>query len=78
MRRLIGALAAALLLTVAVAGSAAGQAAPCNDTNGDGSLSGFEYAQYHVAALAHEGMLGNAGHKPGEHMGFSLCLGVHD
>ena len=78
MRKLIGTSIVALLLVAAAAGPVAAQAAPCNDTNGDGSPSGFEYAQYHVSALAHEGMLGNGGHKPGEHMGFSLCLGVHD
>jgi hypothetical protein len=61
-----------------LAGPVSAQAAPCNDTNGDGSPSGFEFAQFHVSALAHEGMLGNGGHKPGEHMGFSLCLGVHN
>jgi hypothetical protein len=77
MKRLTMALAAALLLAAAMAGSAAAQAPPCNDTNGDGSPSGFEFAQYHVVALAHEGMLGNGGHKPGEHRGFSACRGVH-
>ena len=78
MRRVIGASIAALLLVAALAGPVAAQASPCNDTNGDGTPSGFEYAQYHVSALAHESMLGNGGHKPGEHMGFSLCQGVHD
>ncbi len=78
MKRLIGASAAALLLVAALAGPVAAQAAPCNDTDGDGSPSGLEFAQFHVSALAHEGMLGNGGHKPGEHMGFSLCLGVHN
>jgi len=77
MRKSVIGLLAALALTLGVSASALAQAAPCNDTNGDGSASGFEYAQYHVSALAHEGMLGNGGHKPGEHRGFSLCLGVH-
>jgi hypothetical protein len=70
-------MAAALLLALAMAGSAVAQAGPCNDTNGDGMPSGYEFAQYHVSALAREGMLGNGGHKPGEHRGFSACLGVH-
>jgi hypothetical protein len=77
MRKPLTGLIAALALTLGVAASASAQAAPCNDTNADGSPSGFEFAQYHVSALAHEGMLGNGGHKPGEHRGFSLCLGVH-
>jgi hypothetical protein len=46
---------------------------PCNDADGDGSPSGREYAQNHVTELAHKGMLGNGGHKPGEHHGFSAC-----
>ena len=77
MRRFVIALIAAGALAAASVLPVAAQAAPCNDTNGDGSPSGFEYAQFHVAALAHEGLIGHV-HKPGEHQGFSLCLGVHD
>jgi hypothetical protein len=77
MRKPLIGLIAALALTVGVVASASAQADPCNDTNADGSPSGFEFAQYHISALAQEGMLGNGGHKPGEHQGFSLCLGVH-
>ena len=54
------------------------QAPPCNDTDGDGSPSGHEYATHHVSAMAREGMLGAGGHIPGSHQGFSLCLGVHN
>ena len=72
MRRLL-VLTAALVSALVLAGGSAGQAPPCNDTDGDGSPSGFEYAQFHVTALAQEGMLGAGGHKPGEHHGFSLC-----
>jgi hypothetical protein len=71
MRHLIVLAAAAAAL--ALAGASGAQAPPCNDTTGDGSPSGREYAQFHVTALAHEGMLGNGGHKPGSHHGFSLC-----
>ncbi|HEU4528109.1 MAG TPA: hypothetical protein VFT80_09280 [Actinomycetota bacterium] len=71
MRHLIVFAAAAVALALAVASGA--QAPPCNDTSGDGSPSGLEYAQFHVSALAQEGMLGNGGHKPGSHHGFSLC-----
>ena len=48
-------------------------APPCNDTNGDGSASGFEYGQYHIREAAQAGGLGEGGHKPGSHRGFSLC-----
>ena len=72
MRHLI-VLAAAAAAALALAGASGAQAPPCNDTDGDGAFSGQEYAQFHVSALAHEGMLGNGGHKPGSHRGFSLC-----
>jgi hypothetical protein len=72
MRRLL-VLTAAAAAALALAGGSGAQAPPCNDANGDGSPSGQEYAQFHVTALAHEGMLGAGGHKPGEHSGFSLC-----
>jgi hypothetical protein len=73
MRRLV-AFSAGLAAALALAGGAGAQAPPCNDTDGNGSPSGREYAQFHVTALAHEGMLGNGGHKPGSHHGFSACL----
>jgi len=73
MRRRLLVLIAAATVGFSFAGGAPAQAPPCNDTNGDGSPSGREFAQFHVTALAHEGMLGNGGHKPGEHHGFSLC-----
>jgi hypothetical protein len=73
MRRLV-AFSAGLASALALAGGAGAQAPPCNDTDGNGSPSGREYAQFHVTALAHEGMLGNGGHKPGSHHGFSACL----
>ncbi len=65
--------AATLAAALVLVGGASAQAPPCNDTDGDGSPSGREYAQFHVTALAHEGMLGNGGHKPGSHRGFSAC-----
>jgi hypothetical protein len=72
MRRLL-VLVAVAAAALALAGGSSAQAPPCNDTNGDGTPSGQEFAQFHVTALAHEGMLGAGGHKPGEHRGFSLC-----
>ena len=78
MRKSLAALLAALALVLVTAGAAGAHTAPpCNDTNGDGSPSGAEYAAHHIAALAKIGGLGNGGHKPGSHQGFSLCLGVH-
>ncbi|WP_108025028.1 hypothetical protein [Melghirimyces profundicolus] len=49
------------------------QAPPCNDSNGDGSPSGQEYAHHHIVPMAQSGHLGNDGHKPGTHRGFSVC-----
>lgn len=78
MRKSLASLLAALALLIAsTAVAAAHTAPPCNDTDGDGSPSGAEYAAHHISALAQIGGLGNGGHKPGSHMGFSLCLGVH-
>lgn len=72
---LAGAVAAALL-TFGTAGSAAAHnAGPCNDSGGPGHS---DYATHHIVAAAHEGALGDGGHKPGAHQGYSLCLGVHD
>lgn len=75
MRKLvmISATAAALVLGSAAA-AFAHTAPPCNDTDGDGSASGREYAAHHISAMAQEGLLGAKGvHIPGSHQGFSLC-----
>lgn len=45
-------------------------AGPCDD----GGLPGnSDYAQGHIKPLATSGALGNDGHKPGAHQGFSVC-----
>ncbi len=63
-----------MLLTLSFATPVfAHSAPPCNDSNGDGSPSGAEYAAHHIVSLATTGGLGNGGHKPGVHHGFSLC-----
>ncbi|MFZ5816750.1 MAG: hypothetical protein ACOY93_15875 [Bacillota bacterium] len=68
-----------MLLTLALAGTASAHTAPpCNDSNGDGSPSGQEYAWHHIRPMAQAGSLGEGGHKPGVHHGFSVCLGVHN
>jgi hypothetical protein len=46
---------------------------PCADSDGDGSASGVEYATHHISAMAQEGLLGDDGHVPGTHHGFSAC-----
>ncbi len=66
-------MAAALAFGAAGPASAHG-AAPCNDSGEPGNS---DYAQHHIVVLAQDGALGNGGHKPGSHGGFSLCLGVH-
>jgi hypothetical protein len=64
-------LASAILMTLAMAiPASADQRGPCS---GDGR----DYAQHHIKPLATGGHLGNDGHKPGAHQGFSICLGVH-
>jgi len=65
-------LVVALAMTI-VSTAFAAPMPPCNDFNGDGSPSGFEYAQYHIVAAAQAGILGHV-HKPGAaHQGFSVC-----
>lgn len=67
-------LALAGLLTLGGASTAwAHQAGPCDDADGDEMASGAEYAAHHIVALARAGGLGNDGHKPGSHGGFSHC-----
>ena len=74
MKKKLIVLSLVLLLTFALATPAfAHNAGPCNDTNGDGSPSGQEYAAHHIVALATTGGLGAGGHIPGSHHGFSLC-----
>lgn len=76
MRRRIAIVSMAVAALVVPAGSASAHAAaPCDDTDGDGSPSGVEFATHHIVPLAQDGMLGEGGHLPGTHMGFALCLG---
>lgn len=76
-RRITAGFAGLALALVLAVPAAAHSAAPCNDTDLDGSASGREYATHHIRPLATDGALGAGGHKPGAHRGFSLCLGVH-
>lgn len=74
MRRILSTLLLVGLMLMSAVPAFAHTAAPCNDTDGDGSASGAEYARHHIVALATTGGLGDGGHKPGAHRGFSLCL----
>ncbi len=73
MKKLLLALLVVVIALLAVSTAFAAEP-PCNDFNGDGSPSGYEYAQYHISELAKLGIIGQ-GHKPGTHMGFSICTG---
>ncbi len=72
--------AAALLVAMAVPLFGSGGAVyadnlgPCNDSGEPGNS---DYAVHHIRFLAKNGSLGEGGHIPGTHQGFSLCLGVH-
>jgi len=61
--------AAAFALSTASPASAH-DGGPCGDSGGPGHS---DYAAHHVVALAHAGTLGNDGHNPGDHRGYSSC-----
>ena len=72
MRRVVFVVLVILMaLTMALPASADRQG-PCNNDE-----TGRDYAKHHITEFAKDGDLGNGGHKPGTHMGFSTCLGVH-
>ena len=75
MRRRITIFVSALVFSALGVGPAlAHSAPPCNDSGEPGNS---DYAQHHIVPLAHEQGLGEGGHKPGGHRGYSLCLDVH-
>lgn len=79
MRRVarpLGAAFAALMLMLSLFAGTAAAHGPCDDVDADGSASGREYAQFHIASHSPHGVALGA-HNPGTHQGFSLCLGVH-
>lgn len=74
MKKKLIVLTLVLMLTLALATPVfAHTTGPCNDSDGDGSFSGREYAEHHITQFAHAGMLGAGGHIPGSHHGFSAC-----
>lgn len=75
MRRRILTLVLAVLTALPSAlGASAHSAPPCNDS---GEAGHSDYARHHIVVLATAGELGHDGHVPGDHQGYSLCLGVH-
>ena len=75
MRRRLAVILVAVMVSMTLAmGASADNRGPCNESGGPGNS---DYAKHHITFLAKNGALGNDGHKPGSHQGFSLCLGVH-
>ena len=70
MRKVMVIVLVLIVALVAVLPALAHSAPPCNDSEEPGHS---DYAQHHIAFLAKEGNLGEGGHKPGSHQGFSLC-----
>lgn len=64
-----------LALGAAAAPAWAHTAPPCNDSGEPGNS---DYAQHHIRPQAQEGQIGEGGHIPGTHRGYSACLGVHE
>ena len=69
MRRILMLVGLVLILTVLMipAAFADHNVGPCNDSGEPGNS---DYAQHHIVPAN----LGNDGHKPGAHHGFSLCI----
>lgn len=71
MRKLIAAAITSLVLIIATLSPVGAHSAPpCNDSGEPGNS---DYARHHIVPLATTGGLGDGGHKPGSHRGFSLC-----
>ncbi|CAN5839604.1 hypothetical protein BH23ACT11_BH23ACT11_13100 [soil metagenome] len=70
-RKITLVLATSVASVLMVAGPAfAHGAGPCDDSGGPGNS---DYAAHHITVLAQDQALGDGGHKPGSHQGFSLC-----
>jgi hypothetical protein len=69
-RLLVLAVSTIAALALAVPASADHNAGPCNTEEGAGNS---QYAEHHIVPLAQSGGLGNGGHKPGAHGGYSAC-----
>ena len=81
MRRILLLLTAAMLVAVMAVASAmpafAHNAGPCVDPDADpitaAEPGNSEFATHHIVPLAEAGGLGEGGHIPGTHQGFSAC-----
>ena len=78
MKKLIASVATTAALTAALtlgamAPAGADKVGPCNRPDASGAFTGANYAADHIVPRAKDGELGNDGHKPGEHKGFSAC-----
>ncbi len=69
MKKLIVIVLLLILLMMTATTAFAHTTGPCN-----GDKTGQEYAEHHIVEFAKAGNLGNDGHKPGSHKGFSVCL----
>jgi hypothetical protein len=74
LRRRFLLLTAAFVLALPFGGPAAAHA-PCEEANDRPGAS--DYGRDHIAGHTPHGH-GQDAHNPGTHMGYSLCLGVHD
>ena len=70
MRKIVIIALVLVIALVAVVPVLAHSAPPCNDSGEPGNS---DYAQHHIKPLATTGGLGNDGHKPGSHHGYSVC-----
>ena len=79
MRKRIAAAVALAMMTALTVGTPAfaHQGGPCATVEPD-EPGHSEFAMHHIVPFAEVGGLGEGGHKPGEHRGFSLCLEVHE
>ena len=70
MRKLFIIIMVLLIALISVIPVFAHNGGPCNESGGPGNS---DYAQHHIKPLATTGSMGNDGHVPGSHQGFSVC-----
>lgn len=75
MNKNLGRLGATLAIsaTALLAGAAPASADHLSGPCGNDGAGNSGYAAHHIVSFAHAGRLGDGGHKPGSHRGFSLC-----
>jgi hypothetical protein len=75
LRRRLLLVTAALIVALPFGGPASAHA-PCDEVNDRPGAS--DYGRDHIASHPPHGVGIEGAHNPGTHMGYSLCLGVHD